>query len=217
MGWWRDQVVPRVADRALDTDELDRLRARACAGLSGDVLEVGFGSGLNARHYPPAVRVVLAVEPSDVAWRMAQRRLATAPVRVVRTGLDGQRLDIPDESVDAALSTFTMCTIADLDQALRELTRVLRPGGRLHFVEHGRSDEPHVARWQDRLQPLHGRLAGGCHIDRPIATHLERSALQVGRLETSYGQGPRPFGFRYVGTATRASNSSDDPSTWRPS
>ena len=204
MGWWRDHVVPRMADRFLDTDELHRLRAQVCDGLHGHVVEVGFGSGLNAQHYPPSVRSVAAVEPSDLAWRMAQTRIAATTAEVIRAGLDGQRLHLPDASVDSALSTFTMCTIADLDLALLELTRVLRPGGRLHFVEHGRSDEPRVARWQDRLQPVHGRLAGGCHIDRPIAEHLARSGLHVDRLDTSYGQGPKPFGFRYVGSACKS-------------
>lgn len=204
MGWWCNHVVPRMADRFLDTEELHELRSQACRELRGDVLEVGFGSGLNARHYPPSVTSVIAIEPSDLAWRLAQTRIAASPVEIVRAGLDGQRLALPDASVDSALSTFTMCTIPDLDQALRELTRVLRPGGRLHFVEHGRSDEPHVAEWQDRLQPIQGRLAGGCHIDRPIGEHLARSSLIVERLATSYGQGPKAFGFRYVGSGTKA-------------
>ncbi len=203
MGWWQDHVVPRLSDRFLDTDELHRLRADSCAGLHGDVVEVGFGSGLNVRHYPSAVRSVSAVEPSDLAWRLAQPRIAAASVRVVRAGLDGAYLDLADGSVDSALSTFTMCTIPDLDLALQELARVLRPGGRLHFVEHGRSDEAGVARWQDRLQPVQGRFAGGCHIDRPIAQHLGLSDLQVERLETSYGQGPKVLAFRYVGSASK--------------
>jgi ubiquinone/menaquinone biosynthesis C-methylase UbiE len=203
MGWWREQVVPRTVDKVLGVGEVARLRARACAGLAGDIVEIGFGSGHNVAHYPAEVRSVWAVEPSDVAWRIAQPRVRAGSAEVRRAGLDGQRLDLPDARFDAALSSFTMCTIPDLDAALAELFRVLRPGGRLHFVEHGRSPDPRVARWQDRLQPLNGRLAGGCHIDRPVAEHLEGSDLEVERLETFYEKGPKPFGYCFLGTARK--------------
>ena len=203
MGWWRQHVVPRMADRLLDSEDVHRLRARACEHLRGDVLELGCGSGLNTGHYPPSVRSVAAIEPSDVAWRMAGQRVAATSVPVTRAALDGQHLQITDDSMDGVLSTFTMCTIPDLDAALSELVRVLRPGGSVHFVEHGRSDDARVARWQARLQPVNARIAGGCHIDRPIADHLRRSGLQVERLESRYDKGPKPFGFLYVGWATK--------------
>ncbi len=190
------------------------VRAEVCAGLRGDVVEIGFGSGLNVPHYPAAVTSVTAIEPSDLAWELAQPRISasTAPVR--RGGLDGQRLDVADASVDTALSTFTMCTIPDLDQALRELTRVLRPGGRLHFLEHGRSDEPGVARWQRRLLPLHRRVCGGCHLDRPIDAYLTRSDLRVERIETGYGDGPKVGAFRYVGTAVKPPEAGAPPQAY---
>ncbi len=203
MGWWRQQVVPRAADKLLGVREVAVLRARTCAGLAGDVVEIGFGSGHNVAHYPAEVRSVSAVEPSDVAWRIAWPRIAGAAAVVHRAGLDGQRLDLPDESFDAALSSFTMCTIPDLDAALTELTRVLSPGGRLHFLEHGRSPDPRVASWQDRLQPLNGRLAGGCHLDRPIADHIRRSGLEIESLDTFYDKGPKPFGYCFLGTARK--------------
>ena len=203
MAWWTDRVVPRMVDLLLDNAEVNALRARNCAGLAGDVVEVGFGSGLNVPYYPPAVRSVAAVEPSDLAWRLAEPRISDLTAPVERAGLDGQSLDLPDASYDAAVSSFTMCTLPDLDAALVELTRVLRPGGRLHFVEHGRADDDRVRRWQRRLQPVHGRLAGGCHIDRPIAEHLDRSGLHVEHLETFYNRGPKPFSFVYLGTAVR--------------
>ncbi len=192
-----------MVDLLLDNAEVNELRARTCTGLTGDVVEVGFGSGLNARYYPPAVRSVAAVEPSDLAWRLAEPRISDLTAPVERAGLDGQRLDLPDAGYDAAVSSFTMCTLPDLDTALAELARVLRPGGRLHFLEHGRADDDRVRRWQRWLQPVHGRLAGGCHIDRPIAEHLDRSALRVERLETFYNRGPKPFSFVYLGTAVR--------------
>ena len=181
------------------------MRQRACAGLIGDVVEIGFGSGRNVAHYPPEVKAVWAVEPSDVAWRKAQSRIDAAAADVRRAGLDGQALDLPADRFDSALSTFTMCTIPDLDAALAELRRVLRPGARLHFVEHGRSPDAGVARWQDRLQPIHGRIAGGCHIDRPIGEHLERSGLRIDSLETFYEKGPKIFGYISLGWACKAS------------
>ena len=202
MGWWRERVVPRIVDSALSTSEVRRFRERVCAGLAGDVLEIGFGSGLNLAHYPPGVSGVWAIEPSDLAWQMAQPRIAAAGVPVQRAGLDGQRLDLPDQRFDAALYTYTMCTIPDLDAALAEVLRVLRPGGTLHFVEHGRAPDPAVARWQDRLQPIQYRVAAGCHLDRPIAEHLRRSGLAPVELDTFYAKGPKPFVFTYLGRAT---------------
>ena len=200
MGWWQDHVVPRIADKALDTGEVRELRPRACAGLRGDVAEIGFGSGLNVRHYPAEVDRVWAVEPSDLAWRMAQPRIESGAVPVERAGLDGQALDLPDARFDAVLSTFSFCTIPDLDAALREIRRVLRPGGTLHFLEHGQAPDASVARWQERLNPVNKRLAGGCHLNRQITAYVDSSGLQQDRIETFYGTGPKPFGFLYLGT-----------------
>ena len=203
MGWWGDRVLPRMTDRVLGDEAIAKVRAEVCAGLRGEVVEIGFGSGLNAPHYPASVTSVTAIEPSDLAWEIAQPRITETRADVRRGGLDGQRLDLADESVDSALSTFTMCTVPDLDLVLREVTRVLRPGGRLHFLEHGRADEPRVARWQRRVRPLNRRLMGGCVIDRQIDAYLERSRLSLEHLETGYGEGPKVAAFRYLGTAVK--------------
>ena len=203
MGWWNEQVVPRAVNLALSAREIHALRERACEGLLGDVVEVGFGSGLNCSHYPAQVVRVAAVEPSDVAWRIAQKNLRRTNAHVVRAGLDGQALDLASSSYDCALSTFTMCTIPDLDAALHEIVRVLRPGGELHFVEHGLSPDDRVAKWQHRLQPIQGRVAGGCHLDRPIREYVERSGLVLADIDTFYGTGPKPFVYLSLGRATR--------------
>lgn len=210
MGWWADQVVPRMVDRTLRIRHIVPLRARACQDLRGEVVEIGFGSGLNCGHYPEAVRRVAAVEPSDVGWRLARSNLTRTRASVARAGLDGQRLDLPSATYDCALSTFTMCTIPDLDAALREVFRVLRPGGALHFLEHGLAPDPKVARWQHRLQPVQARLAGGCHLDRPIREYVERSGLVPEEVDTFYGPGPKPLSYLYLGRAVKNGLSSPE-------
>ncbi len=206
MGWWETRVVPRMVDRALSTGPVHRERAAVCAGLSGRVLEIGFGSGLNVDHYPAAVTEVAGVEPSDLAWTLAGPRVAASPVPVVRSGLDGQSLVEPDAAYDAVLSTFTLCTIPDHRQALREAWRVLRPGGRVHFLEHGLSPDARVATWQRRLDPLEQRLAGGCHLTRDPVEALEGVGFEVEAVERHYLPGPavaRPFGYLHRGVARK--------------
>ncbi|WP_205473076.1 class I SAM-dependent methyltransferase [Nocardioides sp. SYSU D00038] len=170
MGWWEQRVVPRLTDASLSQPPVDRLRAEACRGLAGRVVEIGFGSGLNLPHLPTGVTGVDAVEPLDLGWERSAGRRAAYDVPVRRVGLDGQALAAPDDSYDAALCTFTLCTVADPGRALAELRRVLVPGGRLHLLEHGLGPTPRVRRWQRRLDPLQRRVAGGCHLSRdPLA------------------------------------------------
>lgn len=203
MGLYADQILPRITDKVLGTPQFAVMRARVAAGLRGEVLEVGFGSGLNVPHYPPEVTKVLAVDPATLGRKLAARRMAASSVPVEYAGLDGQDLALPPESVDHALSTWTLCTIADVASALREIRRVLRPGGTFHFVEHGLSPDPGVARWQDRLTPLQRLVAGGCHLNRPIDRLIADSSLQLGPVRTFYMPGPRPFGYLFEGTATK--------------
>ena len=203
MGFWRDQVVPRVVDRALAGPDVQEMRRRVCAGLQGDVVEVGFGSGLNVPHYPDPVTRVYAVDPSHVGARLARKRLTQSAVPVERAGLDGQRLDLPTESIDCALSTFSLCAIPDPSAALAELRRVLRTDGAFHFLEHGRAPDPRVARAQDLIQPVHGRLAAGCHITRDIAGLIGAAGFALEDLRTYYAKGPRPFTYVYEGIARK--------------
>lgn len=205
MGLYTDQVVPRFTNLALGGRDFARLRARVAAGLEGDVLEVGFGSGLNVPHYPSAVTRVLAVDPATVGRKLAAKRIAASPVPIEFVGLDGESLPLDNHSIDHVLTTWTLCSIPDIDRALGEIGRVLRPGGVFHFLEHGRSPDPKVARWQDRLTPLQRRVFGGCHLNRPIDTLVAHSGLEVDpdRIDTYYMTRPRSFGFMFEGTATK--------------
>jgi ubiquinone/menaquinone biosynthesis C-methylase UbiE len=191
-------------DRMLDTPTVNARRVKVCQGLHGRVLEIGFGTGLNLHHYPGEVTEILVVEPSESAMRLAQPREVAAAAPVERIGRDGARLALPDASVDCVLSTYTLCTIPAVDAALREIHRVLKPEGALHFLEHGRAPTESVRRWQRRLHPVHSRIAGGCHLDRPIDDLITHAGLMIGELETGYGDGPRPFSYLYRGRALRA-------------
>ena len=203
MGLWNDRVLPRLMDRVLGTPEVNARRALVCHGLHGRVLEIGFGSGLNLSHYPAEVTEILVVEPSESALRLAEPRTAAISAALERVGSDGARLDLPDGSVDCVLSTYTLCTIPSVGAALREVHRVLKPGGELHFLEHGRAPTESVRRWQHRLHQVHSRIAGGCHLDRPIDNLITNAGLIIGELETGYGDGPRPFSYLYRGRARR--------------
>jgi SAM-dependent methyltransferase len=207
VGLWTDRVVPRLVELSLSTGDVMALRVEACRGLTGRVLELGFGSGLNVDAYPSTVTGIDAVEPSDVGWRMSAERRGRAPVPIRRVGLDGQRLAADDASYDAVLSTFTLCTIPDVATALTEVRRVLRPGGALHFLEHGLSPDDSVARWQRRLDPLERRIAGGCHLSRDIPALVTGAGLDVVALQAAYLPGPRavrPWGYVFTGRAVGA-------------
>jgi SAM-dependent methyltransferase len=204
MGVYREQVLPRLIDKAMDTKVERETRARVCRELRGEVLEFGLGSGLNLPHYPAAVTGVHAVEPSSVAVRLAAPRIEACPAPVVLAGLTGEHLDLPSEEFDAVLSTWTLCTIPDVDAALAEARRVLKPDGVFHFVEHGHSPDERVERWQARLEPLNKRIFGGCHLTRRIAETIERAGFAFERLETYYAKGaPKPWGYMFEGRARK--------------
>lgn len=203
MGIYDDQVLPRIVNVACGMKTLRPHRRRVCEGLHGRVLEIGFGSGLNVPYYPEGVSVVEAVEPAEVGWKLAGRRLAATAVPVERNGLDGQALPLADDSCDSALSTYTLCTIPDVGAALREIRRVLKPGGSFHFLEHGLAPDEPVRRWQHRLEPVQKRIAGGCHLTRPIADLVRGAGFTLTDLDVFYEKGaPKPLGACSLGFAT---------------
>lgn len=207
MGWYADRLLPRMVDRLMASEPVMRERHRAVSGLAGTVVEIGFGSGLNVDLYPAEVDLVYAVDPSLVGQELARERVARSPIPIEFVGLDGQDLPLEDESCDAALSTYTLCTIPDPGQALREIHRVLKPGGRLHILEHGWSPDDGVARWQRRVNPLQRRFAGGCELDRDHARAIRGAGFELEQMETYYGNGhgPRPWSHLYRGVARKPS------------
>jgi ubiquinone/menaquinone biosynthesis C-methylase UbiE len=205
VGFYENRVLPRLVNVVCNTPATRQSRAQVCTGLTGEVVEIGFGSGLNVPHYPPTVDRVRAVEPSALAVRLADERLGETSVPVEIVGLDGQRLDLPDETFDRALSTFTLCTIPDVGAALDEVRRVLKPGGYLHFVEHGLAPDEKVARRQRRFEPIQKRIAGGCHLTRPITDLIAEAGFVIEEVEAGYQPGtPKIFGYAYLGRARRA-------------
>jgi SAM-dependent methyltransferase len=206
MGWWVDHVVPRVVDVSLSQPAILELRREVCAGLAGRLVEVGFGSGLNLAALPSTVTSVDAVEPSDVAWARSADRRASSPVPVRRTGLVGEDLDAEDATYDAALVTFSLCTIPDPARALSELHRVLPPGGALHFIEHGLAPDEGVRRWQRRLEPVQRRVSGGCHLTRDPEALVRDAGFTVTEVSHTYlAPGPgKPFAYLSWGRAVRS-------------
>ena len=203
MGLYGDQILPRAIDLTLRGGVFAGPRARVAAELEGEVLEIGFGSGLNIPYYPAGLKRVLAVDPAAAGRKLAAKRAAACDVPIEYIGADAEALPVGDASVDHVLSTWTLCTIPDAMRALAEIRRVLRPGGALRFVEHGLAPDARVARRQQWLTPLQCRVFGGCHLNRRIDQLVAAAGLELTRLDTYYMKGPRALGYTFEGVAVR--------------
>ncbi|MCG9476620.1 MAG: class I SAM-dependent methyltransferase [Actinomycetia bacterium] len=195
MGFYSTHIVPRFIDKALGTPAMQEGRNAVAAGLSGTVLEIGFGSGLNVASYPPEIELVYAVEPALTARKIAVPRIAASPIPIQYAGLHGETVALDDNSCDGALCTFTLCTIPGVEQALAELRRVLKPGGRFHFLEHGLAPDAKTQAWQRRLDPLEKRLADGCHLTRDPVELVKAAGFELEFVHSEYTKGPKPWVF----------------------
>jgi ubiquinone/menaquinone biosynthesis C-methylase UbiE len=201
MGIYSEHILPRIINKVMSREELSEQRSDSLKGLSGEVLEVGFGSGLNLPYYPKEVIKILALEPSITAKKLAQKRIDSTNFVVEFVGLSGQEIPLDDNCIDAVVTSWTLCTIPDPHKALLEMKRVLRPNGVYHFTEHGLSDIESVTKWQNIINPLHMKIAGGCHINRPIKDLILNAGFNIKKLDNFYMKGSKIMTYTYKGIA----------------
>lgn len=203
MGFYDERILPRLINCACGLPVAQALRRKVVPQASGTILEIGMGSALNLPFYDPAkVELVYGLEPSHGMRRLAEKNLRAAPFEVRWLDLPGERIPLEDASVDTVLTTFTLCTIPDWRAALIQMRRVLKPGGRLLFCEHGAAPEASLRRWQDRITPVWKRCFGGCHINRPIDEYIRAAGFEFETLERTYAPDtPKLVGFHYIGVA----------------
>lgn len=201
MGLYQDRVLPLLIDLAMRQRNLGEYRRRVIPAAEGRVLEIGIGSGLNLPLYRPGIERVIGLDPSPKLLAMAREpmRRASAPVELIEGSTEA--IPLAARSVDTVVTTWTLCSVADARRALEEMRRVLRPSGRLLFVEHGRAPDANVRWWQDRLTPVWRRLSGGCHLNRSIGEMIESHGFRIERIDTGYMRGPKAMTFMYEGSA----------------
>jgi len=203
MSLYERRILPYLLDLALSSPDLAKHRREILAEVTGEVLEIGFGTGLNLSYYPEQIHKIVTVDPNPGIHTIAQKRIASSPITVEHHLLSGEHLPMADESFDSVVSTFTLCSISNVKQALAEIYRVLKPGGRYFFVEHGLSSEPDVQVWQNRLTPIQKRIAGGCHFNRNIKRLVEEQFDRVTLTELYAENSPKVAAYLYKGMATK--------------
>jgi ubiquinone/menaquinone biosynthesis C-methylase UbiE len=201
MGIYANCIVPHLVHLAMRNRRLLPRRERVIAAADGRVLEIGVGSGLNLPFYSSRVREVVGVDPAPRLLAMARRAAETSAVPVTLIEGSAEAIPLEDNSIDTAVTTWTLCTIPDAARALVDVRRVLRLGGQLLFIEHGLAPEDNVRRWQDRLTPVWRRISGGCHLNRPIRSLIEAAGYRIATIDTAYMEGPKPMAYLYEGRA----------------
>lgn len=203
--WYERRLLPYLIDFACGIKPVRKQRRKVVPRAHGRVLEIGIGTGLNLPHYNLGrVDSITGLDPGLEMHRLAQKRVMKSGLKVELVGLSAEKIPFDDGSFDSVVCTYSLCTIPDPLAALREMKRVLKPGGRLVFCEHGRAPDESVRRWQDRLTPLWSKLAGGCHLNRDIPALLREAGFRCNDLETMYLPGPRPLTYNFWGTAEAA-------------
>jgi len=204
MGFYSRRILPYLLDLVMSDANFAQYRQELLADVEGEVLEIGFGTGLNLAYYPERIHKIVTVDANPGMLALAQKRIQASPVTVEQRLLSGENLTMPDNSFDSVVSTWTLCSIANVAQALKEIYRVLKPGGRFFFVEHGLSNEPKVQVWQNRLTPLQKIIADGCHLNRNIRQIVEDQFDTVTLKEFYADETPKFLGYLYKGVANKS-------------
>ena len=197
-------ILPRLIDAACSQPPMSKLRSRYVSQATGEVLEIGIGSGLNLSHYGDAVTSITGVDPAAELTAKAHERASALSVPVQVLGISGESLDLDNNSFDSVVCTWTLCSIPNPYRAVAEMHRVLKPGGKLIFVEHGRSDEPQVVKWQRRIEPLWKKIGGGCHLTRRADELLVDAGFKLSEQESGYVEGPKFAAFMIHGLAAKS-------------
>lgn len=205
MGFYDQKILPYLMEFSLSSASLGKHRRDILAAVTGDVLEIGFGTGINLSYYPENIREIATVDANPGVHVIAQKRISSSQIAVDHHVLSSENLPMADQSFDSVVSTFTLCSIANIEQALGEIYRVLKPEGRFFFVEHGLSPEPDVQRWQHRLTPLQKRIGGGCHLNRNMRELIEAQFGKVTLSELYLEKTPKVAGYLYKGVAIKPS------------
>ena len=206
MGFYDKWIFPRLVDVAMRNSEATRLRAQIVPRARGTVLEIGIGSGLNLPFYGTGVEQLYGLDPSEELLAMASKRARAVAFPIELLVHPGEKIPLDEGCVDTVVTTWTLCSIADPVKALREMRRVLKPGGILLFTEHGLAPEARVQGWQQRLNPLWSRISGGCNLNRKIDALIQASGFRIEELETEYSKGPRVMSYMYSGCAQPAAS-----------
>jgi len=202
MSFYNRHIMPRLINGVCGMSQFSEQRQKIVPMAEGLVVEIGIGSGLNLPHYDAGkVSKVIGVDPDEQMWKAGRDRIRKSAVPVERVGLSGEQVPLDKHMADTVLVTYSLCTIPDAVAALHEMRRILKPGGRLLFVEHGAAPEESVRKWQGRIDPVWKRLAGGCHSGRPIPKLLEQAGWKIGDMEEGYISGPKPLAYNYWGSA----------------
>jgi ubiquinone/menaquinone biosynthesis C-methylase UbiE len=203
MGFYEKYIVPRIINVACGTKPISYQRRKVVPQAEGRILEIGIGTGLNLEYYDPSkVEKLIGLDPSEESWRIAGDRAKDLPFDVEFIGLPGEEIPLDANSVDTVLVTFSLCTIPEPEKALEGMRRVLRPGGKMIFCEHGAAPDAGVRKWQDRINPVWKAVCGGCNLNREIPSIIEGSGFKIGKLETMYlPSTPKIAGFNYWGAA----------------
>lgn len=204
MRFYSQQIFPYLLDWAMSNETFAQYRRSVLADVQGNVLEIGFGTGLNLSYYPEQIHQLVAIDANPGVHKLAQNRVKNCSITVDHRVLNGEQLPIPDQTFDSAVSTWTLCSIASVEQAIGEVHRVLKPGGTFHFIEHGLSNEPNVQTWQHRLTPIQKIIGDGCHLDRDIKQLVENQFATVVTKEFYADNTPKIAGYLYQGIATKA-------------